>query len=173
MWCHKVPSVRAWQPLLGVGGSPAHLGGIGRQGREQIPPRPPPLKKKRKKKGNMLNKLLPLLWSGNRGRGTALPSALNKHCGPTTTYKPVLDVWRCRLEERERERGVGRCPGQRRTPPSVAYTETVAKTRRHSSARRGEKRTVSVGKMWDFVSVFLGRRPQVSPPSSCEINSSL
>lgn len=141
------------------------MGGIGQQGREQTFREKKKREKEKKKKGNTLNKLLPLLWSGNRGRGTALPSALNKHCGPTTTYKAGLDVSACRLEGRGVSRGWGRernpsdCAALHKTPGESRKTPAKLKQAvppPAAAAQRSERRSVSavsVGKMRDFVSV--------------------
>lgn len=98
-----------------------------------------------------MNKLLPLLWSSYRGRRTALPSALNKHCGPTTTYEAALDVWGCRLEGRGVSRGVrvkeeplATVAHPKDGRKSADPCRAVAKTRR---LRRRSVVTVSVGKM--------------------------
>lgn len=101
-WCRRLPNT--WVVLDNKGGSRRE------KNRE----------KEKEKKGNTLNKLLPLLWSSNRGRRTALPSALNKHCGPTTTYKAGLDVRACKLEGRGVSRRWAR---ERGTPPTVADTK--------------------------------------------------
>lgn len=89
-WCRRLPNT--WVVLDNKGGSRREKKKKG--------------KGEKKKRGNTLNKLLPLLWSSNRGRRTALPSALNKHCGPTTTYEAALDVKGMQIG---RERGVKRC----------------------------------------------------------------
>lgn len=153
-WCRRLPNT--WVVLDNKGGS--------RRFRKKKK------EKEKKKKGNTLNKLLPLLWSSNRGRRTALPSALNKHCGPTTTYKAGLDVRACRLERRGVSRGWAKeeplrlllltqnsqrearnpCKAVAKTGPSPGRAEEWETQRLHRLRRQDVRFCFS-----------LGRRPQV------------